>query len=69
MTNADRIEAAEDASDMSESPRSADRRLFGEIVGELSDHPLCLLGSGAVAGFLLGYLCGIRRTGPGGWWR
>jgi hypothetical protein len=68
MTNADHIEAAANVSDMNESSRSADRRLFDEIVAELSDHPPCLLGSGALVGFLVGYLFGIRRTGPGDRW-
>ena len=63
MANADHIEAAANVSDM-ETYRSADRLLFDDILAELSDHPLCLMGSGALVGFLLGYFVGTRRTGP-----
>ena len=67
MADADHIEAAANVSDM-ETYRSADRLLFDDIIAELGDHPLCLMGSGALVGFLLGYFLGIRRSGPGRRW-
>ena len=63
MANADHIEAAANVSDM-DTDRSADRLLFEDILAELGDHPLCLMASGALVGFLLGYFVGSRRTGP-----
>ena len=63
MANADHIEAAANVSDM-ERHRTADRLLFDDILAELADHPLCLMGSGALVGFLLGYFVGTRRTAP-----
>jgi hypothetical protein len=63
MANADHIEAAANVSDMG-TYRSADRLLFDDILAELADHPLCLVGSGALVGFLLGYFVGSRRAAP-----
>ena len=69
MANPEHVEAAANVSDMTENAQSADRRLFDDIVDELGDHPLCLMGSGVLVGFLLGYFLGAHRTGLRGSWR
>lgn len=66
--NPDHVEAAENVSDMTADAPGAGRLLFDDIVDELGDHPLCLLGSGLLVGFLLGYFVGSQRSGPGRRW-
>ena len=66
--NPEHVEAAENVSDMTDRAPSAGRLLFDDIVDELGDHPLCLLGSGLLVGFLLGYFVGSRRSGSGRRW-
>jgi hypothetical protein len=66
MATADHIEAAANVSDM-EIDRSGDRLLFDDIVAELGDHPLCLMGSGVLVGFLLGYFFGAHHTRQRRW--
>ena len=67
MANADHIEAAANVSGMAEPPGRFARRPIDEIDEGL--RPLYVLGSGALIGFLLGYLLGIHRTWLGVRWR
>jgi hypothetical protein len=60
---ADHIEAAENVSDMADHGPSAGRQMFDDIIDELADHPLCLLGSGLLMGFLLGHFVASHRSG------
>ena len=66
MATADHIEPAANVSDM-DYDRSGDRLLFDDIVAELGDHPLCLMGSGVLVGFLLGYFLGSHHTRQRRW--
>ena len=61
VSHPDHIEAAENVSDMVDHGPGAGRQLFDDIVDELGDHPLCLMASGLLVGFLLGHFVGTQR--------